>query len=81
MRIEYDFSESVKNPYTKHLKKRETLYLGIDVIDYFKGVAEETGVPYKNLISLYLRDCANSHKKLKLNCLTPENNAEQAGQV
>ena len=66
MRKEYDFSKSVKNPYAKHLKKQVTLRLGIDVIDYFKTLAEETGVPYQNLINLYLQDCAHSQKKLKL---------------
>ena len=62
MRKEYDFSKSVKNPYAKHLKKQVTLRLGIDVIDYFKKLAEETGVPYQNLINLYLQDCAQSQK-------------------
>ncbi len=66
MRKEYDFSKAVKNPYTKYLKKQVTLRLGVDVIDYFKKLAEETGVPYQNLINLYLQDCAYSHKKLKL---------------
>ena len=66
MRKEYDFSKSVKNPYAKHLKKQVTLRLGVDVIDYFKNLAEETGVPYQNLINLYLQDCVHSQKKLKL---------------
>jgi len=66
MRKEYDFSKSVKNPYAKHLKKQVTLRLGLDVIDYFKELAEETGVPYQSLINLYLQECAQSHKKLKL---------------
>jgi uncharacterized protein (DUF4415 family) len=66
MKKEYDFSKSVKNPYAKHLKKQVTLRLSIDVIDYFKKLAEETGVPYQSLINLYLQDCAQSHKKLKL---------------
>ena len=66
MRKEYDFSKSVKNPYAKHLKKQVTLRLGIDVIDYFKKLAAETGVPYQNLINLYLQDCAHSQKKLRL---------------
>lgn len=81
MRKEYDFSKSVKNPYAKHLKKQVTLRLGSDVIDYFKGLAEETGVPYQNLINLYLRDCATSHKKLKLNWVSPQIVAEQANAV
>jgi len=64
MRKQYDFSKSVKNPYAKKLKKQVTLRLGVDVIDYFKGLAAETGIPYQNLINLYLRDCALSNKKL-----------------
>jgi len=67
MKNEYDFSKSVKNPYAKHLKKQVTLRLGIDVIDYFKNLSEQTGVPYQSLINLYLQDCAHSQKKLKLN--------------
>lgn len=66
MRKEYDFSKSVKNPYSKYLKKQVTLRLGVDVFDFFKKLAEETGVPYQNLINLYLQDCAYSNKKLKL---------------
>ena len=62
MRKEYDFSKSVKNPYAKHLKKQVTLRLCIDVIDYFKKLAEETGFPYQNLINLYLQDCVFSQK-------------------
>ena len=66
MRKKYDFSKSVKNPYAKHLKKQVTLRLGVDVIDYFKAMAAETGVPYQNLINLYLKECAHSGKKLGL---------------
>ena len=66
MKREYDFSKSVKNPYAKHLKKQVTLRLGVDVIEYFKKLSEETGVPYQNLINLYLQDCVHSNKKLKL---------------
>ena len=69
MRKEYDFSKMKgrKNPYAKKLKKQVTLRLGADVIKYFKELAEETGIPYQNLINLYLRDCVHSHKKLRLN--------------
>jgi len=66
MRKQYDFSKSEKNPYARHLKKQVTLRLGVDVIEYFKKQAEETGVPYQNLINLYLQDCAHAQKKLKL---------------
>jgi aryl-alcohol dehydrogenase-like predicted oxidoreductase len=40
--------------------------LGTDVIEYFKALARETGVPYQNLINLYLSECAHSGKKLAL---------------
>jgi uncharacterized protein (DUF4415 family) len=55
MRKEYDFSKSVKNPYAKHLIKKVTLHLDADVINYFKQLADETGISYQNLINLYLR--------------------------
>jgi len=68
MRKEYDFSKikGRRNPYAKKLKKQVTLRLGVDVIEYFKGLAQETGIPYQNLINLYLRDCAHTRKKLIL---------------
>ena len=66
MRKEYDFSDSVKNPYAKLLKKQVTLRINTDAISYFKNLAQETGVPYQNLINLYLTDCAHSGKKLTL---------------
>jgi len=66
MRKEYDFSKMKgrKNPYAKVLKKQVTLRLGVDVIEYFKEMAEETGIPYQNLVNLYLRQCVQSHKKI-----------------
>nr|WP_290699351.1 BrnA antitoxin family protein [Halomonas sp. UBA3074] len=66
MREHYDFSESVKNPYAKKLKKQVTIRLDEDTITYFKNLAEEKDLPYQSLINLYLRDCAQSHKDLKL---------------
>ena len=63
MRKEYDFSKSRKNPYAKLLKKQITMRLEEDVIDYFKKLAGETGIPYQNLINLYLKDCARSGRK------------------
>ncbi len=66
MRKKCDFSDSVKNPYVKLLKKQVTLRLNIDAVTYFKEMANETGVPYQNLINLYLSECAHSSKKLKL---------------
>jgi len=66
MRAQYDFSESKPNPYASKLKKPVTMRLGVDVIDYFKSMAEETGIPYQSLINLYLRDCALQRRKLNM---------------
>jgi len=66
MREEYNFKKSIKNPYAKKLKKPISIRLDEQTIEYFKSMAEETGIPYQNLINLYLRDCAENHKKLKI---------------
>ncbi len=66
MRDHYDFSKSVKNPYAKKLKKQVTIRIDEDTIDYFKALAEDKDMPYQSLINLYLRDCAQSHKDLKI---------------
>ena len=58
MRSAYDFSKSTKNPYTKQLKRQVTIRLDTESVDYFKCTAAELGMPYQNLINLYLRDCA-----------------------
>ena len=65
MKKEYDLSKmkARKNPYAKQLKKQITIRLGVDVIEYFKDLSKETGIPYQNLINLYLRDCASTDKR------------------
>ena len=66
MRKEYDFSKARRNPYASRLKRSITIRLDDGTIEYFKGLADETGIPYQTLINLYLRDCAASRKKLKM---------------
>ena len=66
MREEYDFSNARRNPYAKQLKKQITINIDIDAIEYFKKQSELVGVPYQTLINLYLKDCANSEKTLKI---------------
>ncbi len=66
MKKEYDLSKMKKrkNPFSKQLKKQVTIRMGVDIIEYFKAMSEETGIPYQNLINLYLRDCVTSQRKL-----------------
>ena len=68
MKEEYDLSKmkSRPNPYAKRLKKQVTLRIGVEVIDYFKEMSAETGIPYQSLINLYLQDCVVSGRKLKM---------------
>lgn len=66
MKKSYDFSKAVRNPYAKRLKKQITIRLDKMTLDYFKALADETGVAYQTLINLYLRDCAASKKRLTM---------------
>lgn len=66
MREQYDFSGSVANPYVKKVKKQITIRLDEDVVNYFKSLSDKSGVPYQNLINLYLKDCADKNKELNV---------------
>ena len=65
MKEEYDLSKMKKrqNPYAQRLKRQITIRIELDIIEYFKELSIDTGIPYQNLINLYLRDCVLSEKK------------------
>ncbi len=68
MKSHYDFSKmkGEKNPYISKLKQPITIRLDKGTVSYFKTLAADLEIPYQNLINLYLRECALTHKKLKL---------------
>ena len=68
MKKEYDLKKmkSRKNPYANRLKKQITIRLDNNTIEYFKKLAKETGFSYQTLINLYLKDCAEKRKKLRV---------------
>jgi len=68
MKTEYDLSKlkSRRNPYASKLKRPVTMRLSEDVVAYFKGMADESGVPYQSLINLYLRDCLAHNRKVQI---------------
>ena len=66
MKEEYDFSNSVKNPYVKKVKKQISIKIESDTIDYFKELSAKVGIPYQNLINSYLTDCAIKHVEPEL---------------
>ena len=54
------------NPYAKKLRKSVTININIKVIEYFKDMASASGIPYQTLMNMYLEDCMNEKKKLKV---------------
>ncbi|MBR2524187.1 MAG: antitoxin [Clostridiales bacterium] len=73
MRDNYDISKLSprENPYGEKLKRQITINLRTTTIDYFKDLAEETGIPYQNLIDLYLDDCVKKGIKPDINWGNP----------
>ena len=63
MRKNYDFSNAVRNPYAKRLKKQLTIRLDTQTIDYFQGLSRELSLPYQTLMNMYLRDCAATQRR------------------
>ena len=66
MKEQYDFSNAIKNPYVKKLKKQITINIDGETIEYFKNKAEESGIPYQTLINFYLTDCAKNNEQLQI---------------
>ena len=66
MKDEYDFTNSVKNPYAKKVKKQISIKIETDTINYFKELSKKVGIPYQNLMNSYLTDCAIKHIEPKL---------------
>ena len=53
------------------LKKQITIPLDKSTIEHFKELALETGFSCQALINLYLKDCAENHKKLRVKGIEP----------
>ena len=62
MKKEYNFSKltEVKSPFKG--KKNIGINLSYKVIDYFKNLSKEMGIPYQQLINFYLLDCVKKEK-------------------
>ncbi|MDD7612138.1 MAG: BrnA antitoxin family protein [Spirochaetales bacterium] len=48
------------------LKQQITIRLDELVIDYFKKMAEKTGMPYQNNINYYLLECIKEKKHIEV---------------
>ncbi|MCR5566696.1 MAG: BrnA antitoxin family protein [Clostridiales bacterium] len=70
MKKEYDFSNARKNPYADKAKQQITINLIRSTVQYFKDLAEKTGLPYQTLINLYLTDCAKNKREPEVNWIS-----------
>ena len=75
MKKQYDFSKARRNPYAKRLKKPLTIRVDEATLAYFKDLGERVGMPYQTLINMYLRDCAENRKELRLQWTTADDAA------
>jgi len=66
MKKNYDFSNAVKNPYAKRLKRPITINVDHDTIAYFQAMADDLAIPCETLVTMYLRECAETGKRLRL---------------
>lgn len=64
MPAEVDFSDSIPNPYIGKVRRRVTMNIDGENIDYFKAEAARTGVPYQVIINMYLTECRVQKKHL-----------------
>ena len=65
MRDEYDFTDAKPGRFRRGDTIQTTIRLDTETIDYFKSLAEDTGLPYQSLIRLYLNDCAKKKKTVE----------------
>lgn len=64
MPAEVDFSDSLPNPYIGKVRRRVTMNIDSENIDYFKAEAARTGVPYQVIINMFLTECREQGKHL-----------------
>ncbi|MDD4818186.1 MAG: BrnA antitoxin family protein [Victivallaceae bacterium] len=67
MKKEYDFTNTVKNPYTAKVKSTITIRLDKETVEYFKELSAKVDLPYQTLINSYLTDCAMKKIQPKIN--------------
>jgi uncharacterized protein (DUF4415 family) len=81
MRKEYDIKKlKVAEPkYLKRMKASITMRLDPTVIQYFKGLSQQTGIPYQSLINFVLRDYAVSGLKPSSNWVASKKKLAASG--
>lgn len=54
------------------MKTRVTMYLDSEVVQFFKGMSEKSGIPYQTLINYSLSDLVRKKVGLSIQFLTQE---------
>lgn len=55
MKKEYDFSKGVRGKFYRANKVQKTLRLDKEVLDFYRKMAQQNGIPYQTLINLTLK--------------------------
>ncbi len=63
MRKEYDFTKAKPNPYARQVQRHVTVVVDGATADYFDRLAKDLGLPSKDLINLYLKDCVLNRRR------------------
>lgn len=58
----FDHLHRTASAIAKEPKQQISIKLSSSVIEYFKNLSTETGVPYQTLINLYLSDCVRNRR-------------------
>ena len=61
---EYDFSKAIRNPYVKMPTEQVTIQINFETAEYFRTLSQQTDIPYKTLLKLYLADCAEQKRRI-----------------
>ena len=50
-------------PWYNRKKQSVTIDIDVDIVNYYKRLAVESGISYENMMEMYLSQCAKSGKK------------------
>lgn len=50
----------------KARKKQISINLNVETIEYFKNMANKQGVPYQNLMNIFLNQCVQKKLEIKI---------------
>lgn len=64
MKKEYDFSKGERGRFFRGKKVQKTLRLDEDILEHFKKLSSQSGIPYQTLINLTLRKFVISKDKI-----------------